>query len=159
MIQLEKTKMVLFDFDDTLCIHSDHRVPDDLDYSARVLKGEYAWTGCKKSTHMEKFMKLCERLGIQMGLISQTVSYQHMQLKHDWVLQNYNIDIGNYCVGTLENKLVVLKALAEAHGFENSEIMIVDDLYMTLDLADAEGFLTATPMEIVNYITDLYENT
>lgn len=40
MIKLNKIKLILWDFDDTLCFHSDHRSPKDefdTEYNVKVL--------------------------------------------------------------------------------------------------------------------------
>ena len=81
---LSKVKLVLWDFDDTLCIHSWHGNNDNQthDYNTRVLReGTGAWSQCKPSKTMKRFMDvLCEK-NIKQGLISATTSAKHMIAK------------------------------------------------------------------------------
>lgn len=156
MINLENTKVILFDFDDTLCIHEEHQSNEEQKriYNKNVLKeGIQAWSG-KPNIHMKKFMKECEKKNIQMGLISATVSVKHAKGKHDWVLMNYGINLENFCVGTFENKLAIMFAIADAYNIPKSQIMIVDDYWENLERAANAGFTVCSPMEVVNFVEE-----
>lgn len=155
MINLDNTELVLFDFDDTLCIHRNHKDTEEGEhkYNVNILRhGEFTWKDCDISIHMKKFMQKCNEKDIRMGLISATMSYLHSQAKHDWVLENYEIDLENYCVGTFEGKLKMMLAISDAYSIQRERILIVDDLYENLGRAANNGFSACTPMEVVNYI-------
>lgn len=50
MINLEKAKIVLYDFDDTLCIHEKHGLRNDTDYAAAMVNQDIGWwdkIGCE----------------------------------------------------------------------------------------------------------------
>ena len=155
MIDLEKVKMVLYDFDDTLCIHEDHSSSKDSDaeYDVRVLKDGYkAWPNARPNSHMGMFMQKCKEHSIRQGLISATVSYQHDVAKHEWVCHNYGIALENFCVGTFEDKLRIMIAISTAYDIPREQILIIDDLYENLERAANNGFMAATPMEVVNFM-------
>lgn len=162
MINLENTKLVLFDFDDTLCIHKKHgnNSENEKKYYREVLRfGAKAWSNCDKSPHMQKFMNMCRKKHIPMGLISTTGSYKHAEAKHDWVFEQYGIDLDNYCVGTYEGKLTMTLAIAEVYDIPKEQILIVDDFWENLERAANNGFNACTPMEIVNFIEKLSSGT
>ena len=155
MIDFNLIKFVLFDFDDTLCIHKKHssNSQDDLEYDKKVLlMGSRAWNNMDKSIHMQKFMNVCKKKNIRMGLISATCSFQHSQGKHDWVFAQYGVDLENFCVGTFEDKLRIMIAISEAYEIPRNQILIVDDLWENLERAANNDFMACSPMEVVNYI-------
>lgn len=157
MVDIENLKLVLYDFDDTLCIHGKHRGSREVDltYDISVLAGNHDYSDCKPNVHMMEFMKLCSKRGIHQGLISATCSYKHMELKSDRVAQHYGLKLDNFCVGSPENKLRLLAAIPEAYNIPRECILLIDDYAKTLNAAQAEGFMSASPMEIVNYIVEL----
>lgn len=164
MIQIDKLKMVLYDFDDTLCIHLQHDYDENNKQSihlhnVNILKyGKDCYNeNTTTSTHMKKFMKTCEKLGIRQGLISATTSYEHFISKQEWVKERYGINLENFCVGTVEAKQEILLAIADAYEYDRDEILVVDDMWQTLSQAALNGFQTCTPIEIVIY-EDRYSN-
>lgn len=153
MIKLDQLKCVLYDFDDTLCIHKDHREGSDAAYDRDVLiNGAGAWRDCDINPHMKAFMNMCEASGVRQGLISATTSAKHMQGKVAWVKENYGVELENFCVGTPEAKLRIMLALADTSGFHKYEILIVDDYFENTTRAANAGFMACTPMEIVNFV-------
>lgn len=71
--KLENLKMVLFDFDDTLAIHSHgHRIRDHLmKYMINVHSGsKELWNTSKPNLQLKKFMDYLACKNISMGLIS-----------------------------------------------------------------------------------------
>lgn len=152
MIKLDNIKYVLFDFDDTLCIHNKHGEGDDSAYNVAVLSGMNPWKLCNKSEHMQIFINICKAKNIKLGLISSTLSYKHMEAKQKWAEEGYDTTLENFCVGSPEAKIEIMKALAESQHIERHNIMIIDDLYLTLDRAVNNGFKACSPMEIVNFI-------
>lgn len=157
MLVLENIKVVLWDFDDTLCIHKFHGSDSDSEHMYNVdvlLHGKDAWNTGKPNIYMKRFMKLCSDKGIKQGLISSTTSYKHAIGKCDWVKDNYGVELENFCVGTFEAKLDMMLAIADAYNYERDAILIVDDFWENLERAANNGFQACTPMEIVNFIID-----
>ena len=157
MIKIGQLKCVLYDFDDTLCIHRDHRESESskADYDRDVfLNGAGAWRDCATNQHMKEFIDMCEANGVRQGLISATTSAKHMQGKVDWVKENYGIELENFCVSTPEAKLRIMLALADTSGFHKYEILIIDDYFENVTRAANAGFMACTPMEVVNFIEE-----
>lgn len=51
-------------------------------------------------------------------------------------------------------KLGIMIAIAEAFGFEHDEILLVDDLWENLERAADNGFQSASPVEVINYVEE-----
>lgn len=155
MIDLSKVKVVLYDFDDTLCIHKNHQCFDANTYNTDILLyGPETFKMCKPNSAMKEFMNLCKSKNIRQGLASHVLSVKHADAKNKWVKKEYGIELEDYCVGHAEGKVEMMNAIHSAYGYSKDEILIIDDLYPTLEKAANEGFQACTPMEIVNYIED-----
>ena len=73
MLNLKKVKMILWDFDDTLCFHSDHSSPTDTydtEYNVKVLNREDAYATCKMNYSIAKLMNWAVNEGKRQGLVS-----------------------------------------------------------------------------------------
>lgn len=152
---LKDVKYVLFDFDDTLCIHSNHQAwtnNKEHKFDVCILQGGDPYAKSAPNYHMAEFIRHLKEADIKMGLISHISSVPQAIIKERWVEENYNIKLDNFCVGSREHKVEMLKHIADGLHIRHSQILIIDDAYMTLAEADSEGFQTATPMEIVNLI-------
>lgn len=157
MIDLKNLKIVLYDFDDTLCIHKYHEASDDLEhlYNINVLiKGSDTYNDCSISLFMKKFMNICSKMNIRQGLISASLSYKHFEAKNEWVRRNYDTQLENFCVGRVDRKIDMINAIADAYCFDKNEILVVDDFWETLEKVANAGFQACSPMEIVNFIID-----
>lgn len=158
MINFDNLKMVLYDFDDTLCIHENHyRDTDESIYSHNidVLKnGADSWHTCSINNHMKEFMELCREQGLRQGLISATPNL-HSAAKCEWVKQHYGIELENFCVSRAAEKVPTMRALSDVYGYQHYQMMIVDDFYEVTEAAGSAGFKACTPMQIVNYIEQL----
>lgn len=155
MINLDNIQFVLFDFDDTLCIHLDHTdtLEGEARYNNNILEfGHLTFAHCTVNRQMKQFIDICKDKNIRMGLISTTLSFKHMQAKNDWVFFNYGVNLENFCVGTFEGKLQIMQAISDTYKIPKDAILIVDDFWENLGRAANAGFQTCTPMEVVNYI-------
>ena len=99
-------------------------------------------------------MILMKNEGIRLGLMSQTDSYLHMVRKHEWAQRNYGIELENFCVASNVSKVDMMKALCKAYKLRRDAILIVDDKESILCDAINNGFQAASPMEVVNYVTN-----
>lgn len=161
---LSKYKLVLFDFDDTLCIHTTHSsvstddttISDNVAYKYSVLtQGIDTWKNCKRNAQMAKFINLCIEAGAKLGLISHTDGAFDANKKIEWVKRQYGpISLDNYCVGTREQKLLIAHALCNVLHCKPCEILMVDDIYTTLNEFEKAGFDAATPMEVACYVDE-----
>lgn len=159
--KLENLKMVLFDFDDTLAVHSQgHRISDHLmKYMINVHSGsKELWNTSKPNLQLKKFMDYLTYKNIPMGLISGVHDCKSAERKIEWVKENYGYSLENYCVSSQEQKMIELSTIAEVNGFHESQIALVDDYYENLGNAEKMGFTTFSPMEIVNLV-NCFQNT
>lgn len=153
MIDLQNVKMILFDFDDTLCIHRDHSSGEDEDYDKTVFNKNNAWSNCEPSIIMKSFLRfIMNEKKYEVGLISATCTYVHSEMKVKWVEKNYGYKIENLCVGSAQYKLREMKAICSSKGYKQSEILLIDDLWDTLEMCNDNGFQAASPMEVANYV-------
>jgi len=151
---INKIKCVLFDFDDTLAIHQDHKEytkEEDEYFNAKIIKGEYNWPRSVISEHMKLFLDYCDSNNMKMFLISASPAMIANE-KLKWVENNYGYKLSNLCVNTHEDKVNIAKSVSIAYGINLDEILIVDDYFKVLSDAENIGIEVATPMEIVNFI-------
>ena len=114
MNKLENLKMVLFDFDDTLAVHSQgHRISDHLiKYMINVHSGsKELWNTSKPNLQLKKFMDYLAYKDIPMGLISGVHDCKAAERKIEWVKENYGYSLENYCVSSQEQKMIELLLL------------------------------------------------
>lgn len=158
MLNLDKVKFVLYDFDGTLCIDGNcawtEAERDKL--LVRVLQsGKGAWSDCYPSIHMQKFINICIQRGIRQGLLSHDMSYPIFKAKSEWVKDKYGVEMKNHCVAVGTPKVRELEGIARAYGYNKDEILLIDDLWENLNSAANAGFQAASPLEIVEYVTPL----
>ena len=156
MIDLKDIQMVLFDFDDTLCIHNNHgHTPsDEIALEVEVYRGNNPWNKHSKSIHMQGLINECVEREIKIGLMSQVTSFATAVEKIKWVKEMYGVTMENYCVGDKKCKLTMLCILAKAFNINRSSIMIIDDRSDILNESAEEGFIACSPMQVVNYISN-----
>lgn len=156
MINFDKVKLVLFDFDDTLCIHRDHGSGGDREYNRAMILGDCGWwdrRGCKPSVFMGKFMQLCVNSGKQMGLISVVEFSCAAAVKLSWVEANYGYVLRDYCTGSFEGKVQIIQAILDSSDLQPENMLFVDDLYANLAAVEKLGVQVCSPMEVINYVT------
>ena len=154
MLNFKNVKVILFDFDETLCIHHGH-IPGTgtTDEFADLIKeGADIYKNKEGNIQLKKFIVLCKNKGIEIGIISACSSFIAMNVKRQWAERTYSTSFTNYCVDSAEHKINMLEAIHKAYGFQRSQIAIVDDLIFTVTNAADAGFLACTPMEIVNFM-------
>lgn len=154
MKSLDNIKLVAFDFDDTLCIHTEHKwnALMEEDYISRIIRNEDFSYGGQKNIQMQELINECKDLGIELVLLSHTECAKGAALKVQWVKNNYGVEMENLCVGQREKKLDYLKGYAQVRHITYSEAMLIDDHPYTVSEFANAGFMVAIPMEVVNYI-------
>lgn len=160
-MDLSRIKYAMFDFDDTLCIHTNHwsdedksrRWHADVLLSSDVLpNSDNLYETCSSNRQMKAFMDLLSKEGTILGLVSAVAFVELADLKVDWVVKHYGYKLLNHCVGNIDAKVDMLIALADAFGYERSEILLVDDHPHACELAAKAGFVVMTPMQVVNFV-------
>lgn len=158
MFDISQISMVLFDFDDTLCIHSirgSWTNQDTKRYVTNAIKNNASdYDYSIPNTQMRLFIQYCIDHNIEMGLLSHVQTIPEARRKINWVKDAYNVSLTDYSVGSRENKIPMLRCIADAKNIFHSEILLVDDMVLTLDEAADADFQTATPMEIVNFVNN-----
>ena len=162
MNKLENLKMVCFDFDDTLCIHSHclDSYEDMMEYLSYIHSGETfpkSWNKSKPNLQLKKFMDYLACKNIHMGLISAVCDCKTAERKIKWVKENYGYWLENYCVCSQEQKIVELKVLAKVNMLHENQIAIIDDMYSNLEKAESDGFIALSPMQVVNMFNEVPE--
>lgn len=128
MNKLENLKMVLFDFDDTLAVHSQgHRISDHLmKYMINVHSGsKELWNTSKPNLQLKKFMDYLACKNISMGLISGVHDCKAAERKIEWVKENYGYSLENYCVSSQEQKMIELSTIAELMDFIKTRLLLL----------------------------------
>lgn len=144
MNKLENLKMVLFDFDDTLAVHSQgHRISDHLmKYMINVHSGsKELWNTSKPNLQLKKFMDYLACKNISMGLISGVHDCKAAERKIEWVKENYGYSLENYCVSSQEQKMIELSTLqyCKDHDISLQDVVFVDDTIPFLREAERKG--------------------
>lgn len=159
MINFDKLKLVLFDFDDTLCIHPYHHnysKKETEEYNKALMNGEYpkSWDSAKVSGAMLKFVKYCNQAGKEIGIISAVGNFKAASTKQSWAETVYGVDFENYCVGESRKKAEQCTYIAKAKNLCYDEILIVDDWWELLADAADLGIQAATPIECTVWVED-----
>jgi hypothetical protein len=152
-------KAIFIDFDDTLCIHSGRARKSEEQYNSGVVSGTYRWQDCSPNIHMKKLVKMADQNDTPLFLISSTCSSVHANAKLEWVKRNYGVTMENYCVGKRKDKLKIMQAYCTAFDIAKDRVLIIDDCWDTLHEAEASGIHSCSPMEVVNYIEELDDNS
>lgn len=153
-------KLVLFDFDDTLCIHTQHYEDDAIReaYHIDMLKNNSEWwtmRGCQINKQMEKLLFLCEKENKRVGLISAVDMPRTAGLKIEWVKTHYGYELEDFCACSLKGKVDVIKAITKVYGIKPEEILFIDDLHDNVWNVSALGVNAMSCLEAVNLVNEL----
>lgn len=150
---LDCIKVAFFDFDDTLAVWSQRK------------KKEFSFEGCLTDliAHRHSYDDAVVPKGMVefVSAISEYVdkmfvlTYERCSLWKDekkaYVDKNYPKAFDDVIIaGRPEDKVMIMKAFAEAHRLKHCEVLFIDDDRETLWLARQEGFTVVNPMEIVS---------
>lgn len=155
MLDLDNIRVALFDFDDTLCVHTKRPYASALppeEYSQAVLSGGNPWPYGVAPAVMQQFVAKCHALDIHLGLLSATSTYTRAEAKVDWVTEHYGVVMRNYCVGLNGPKVMVLNEVARYFSVKPEQVLFVDDVFEYLEAASKEGFTACSPMECVYFM-------
>lgn len=163
MINLEKVKLIVFDFDNTLCIHLDYSAEIWNKYDEYLVKGKFIWDEtnelnkplCIPSEIMRSFINWCSKLEIKMFVCSATNMAIKGDMKCKWCSEKYNYKFENVSVDSSNLKVYMCELLASAMNLEYENVLLVDDKFETLESAGKSGFQTAFPLEIAEYMNKL----
>lgn len=152
---MKRLELVLFDFDDTLAVHTNHvSRPNEMYLNAVHDKNHDPWGTAAINKQLAIFMHRCVQEGKRVGLISAAESHLAGVRKVDWVKANYNVICENFCVGEPEFKVQEMRAIATVNDLSPDQVAIIDDYWLVLGSAASEGFVACSPLEIVNFINE-----
>lgn len=157
MWTVDDLKVVCFDFDDTLCIHSERVGKGMFKYLCSMHADNDYWNISKPNLQLKLFMDYLHAQGTKMCLIGGVDSFKEAERKVQWVKEKYGYSLENCCVSKQELKVVELEAIAELGGFYKKQIALVDDMYQNLEKAESEGFIALSPMQVVNLFNETSE--
>lgn len=164
MIDLDKIKVVCFDFDGTLCeweeqgesnyhyIHREECLKAGLNYyyERRNESNELFFS---RSPFMIRFMKkYCK--GKKLYLTS-ACEKPYRQMKLTWVNKEYNAELIELCSDNLSSKKDVIEKMRLEQGLDRSEVLIVDDNICDV-LWDIQGmgYKTMTPQGVAMFLLE-----
>lgn len=146
MLDLTKIKIVLFDFEDALCVPTDRHKKDE------SWLGIETYSYCVAPQFMREFVRRCKANGIQMALLSDAVTYKVSEAMLRWVKETYSVDMENYCVNSWKAKAAMLQKLAQGHGLPPRNVLYIDSNSLSLKFATEDGFTACSPSEIAYYM-------
>lgn len=150
-INLEKIKVVIFDFDDTLAIHKDkdygkHRRENEdkyLSYYLNAYKNPEVFyediQPCVKSEVLYKFINNLRNKNIKMYCLSGMKFSFHLKAKQNFVNKHYGDDIEVISASTQELKLDGVKIIQRLNSCALEEILFIDDREDVIKLLNSNG--------------------
>ena len=150
-INLEKIKVVIFDFDDTLAIHEDkdygkHRRENEdkyLSYYLNAYKNPEVFyeniEPCVKSEVLYKFINNLRNKNIKMYCLSGMKFSFHLKAKQNFINKHYGNDIEVISASTQELKLDGVKIIQRLNNCDLEEILFIDDREDVIKLLNNNG--------------------
>ena len=150
MFNLPNVKVVFFDFDNTLCVHTTY-VNHDKDYRKEYGTDHYRRIKAYKSEIMQEFLDLLIENDVELCLTSATYEYC-FDVKQQWLKEQYGYDFKNYCVTRDADKTTTICNYALEYDIDLKDILFVDDKADNLITATAMDIPSCHPLEIAEFI-------
>ncbi len=157
MIDFDRIRFALFDFDYTLAVHTEHVWNECIAKRQLVAAAAgklYEAGTLRVSYDLKTFVALCKDHNVRLGLISATGFAPRVEQKMRWVEEHYGVRMQNYCVGSVAEKPGAIEAIRQAKRFCSDEILLVDDYYKALSEASKLGIQVASPAEVSIFLRD-----
>jgi len=150
-MNLDKIKVVIFDFDGTLAIHRDkdfvkHRNESEdkrLNYYANAYQNPNNFfediEPCDRSEVLYNLIEELRNKNIKMYCLSGMKFSFHFNAKKNFINKNYGNDIELVSVGTQELKLDGIKIISKVNGCNLNEVLFIDDLEDTVNYLKSNG--------------------
>lgn len=150
-INLENTKVVIFDFDDTLAIHKDkdfckHRRESEdkyLRYYLNAYKNPNTFyediEPCIKSEVLYNFIVKLRSKGIKMYCLSGMKFSFHLKAKQFFINKHYGDDIEIISTASQELKIDGVKIIQKFNECKLEEILFIDDRKDVVDFLSKSG--------------------
>lgn len=157
MINFDRIKLALFDFDDTLAVHTEHGWNKGIAKRQLVAAAAgklYEASTLRVSYDLKTFVALCKEHDVELGLISASGFAPRVEQKMKWVEEHYGVRMQNYCVGSVAEKPDAIEAIRQAKRFCSDEILLVDDYYKVLSDVTKVGIQVVSPAEVSIFLRD-----
>ena len=150
-IDINKIKVAIFDFDDTLAIHKDkeysfHRKENEekrLGYYLNAYKnpGDFydIIEPCQKSELLYDLICELRRKNVKIYCLSGMKFSFHLKAKQSFINKHYGEDIEVIAAGSQELKLDGVKIIAKYFNYSLNEILFVDDREDIVKLMTSNG--------------------
>ena len=150
-IDLEKVKVVIFDFDDTLAIHKDkdysiHRRENEdkyLSYYLNAYKNPDIFyeniEPCIKSEILYNFINSLRSKGIKIYCLSGMKFSFHLKAKQYFINKHYGDDIEVISTASQELKIDGVKIIQKLNDCKLEEILFIDDRDDVINLLNSKG--------------------
>ena len=162
-IDLEKVKVVIFDFDDTLAIHKDkyfniHREESEENFTSFYEKAykypEIFYEEIEPCSISETLLHLISELrnkNIKMFCLSGMKFSFHLKAKQSFINKHYGSDIEVITTSSQESKLPCVKIIQKICNCNLDEIIVIDDLDDTVNFLNNNGINAIKVDELNNY--------
>lgn len=159
---LEKIKVVIFDFDDTLAIHKDkdfatHRRKNEdtyLNYYLNAYKNPNNFYDeiepCVKSEQLYDFIARLRKENVKMYCLSGMKFSFHLKAKQNFINKYYGNDIEVISASSQQLKLDGVKIIQKLNNCNIDEILFIDDREDVIELLKNSGINTILVSEIEN---------
>ena len=159
-MNLDKIKIVIFDFDGTLAIHRDkdfvkHRNESEdkrLNYYANAYQNPNNFFEdielCDRSEVLYNLIEELRNKNIKMYCLSGMKFSFHFNAKKNFINKNYGNDIELVSVGTQELKLDGIKIISKVNGCNLNEVLFIEDLEDTVKFLKSNGINVINVNEI-----------
>ena len=150
-LHLNKIKVVVFDYDGTLAIHSDrdyikHRNESEdkrFNYYLNAYQNHTHFyidiEPCNRSENLYHLIQELRNKHIKMYCLSGMKFSFHFKAKEDFIKKQYGDDIELISVGAQELKLDGVKIISKINRCNLDEILFIDDLEDTVNFLKKNG--------------------
>ena len=150
-ININKIKVAIFDFDDTLAIHKDknylqHRKESEdkrLGYFLNAYKNVDTFyeniEECAKSEVLYKLINDLRNRGVKLYCLSAMKYSFHLKAKQSFINKHYGEDIEVLTVASQELKLDGVKIIQKINDCNLNEILFIDDRKDVIELLNKNG--------------------
>ena len=155
MFKPDNVKIVVFDFDEVLCVHDRRDMDCDISegrIEARRNKINFYDNG---NFHGSKVMEIfIDRFCMDKKTILMSVCHDEtfFQMKLDWAEKQYLHNFVERCVQKRHSKAPMLISICKEFKVECNQVLLIDDNTETLAEVQSNGFEVATPLDIAEYL-------
>lgn len=155
---IKNIKLAIFDFDDTLAIHTDK---DYIEHRKNIGENTYFKKAfenpnifydeiepCKVSQDMLNLISYLRLHNTKMYCLSGMRMSLHSDAKQSFINKHYGSDIKLVSASTQEYKVDVVKILQETYNCKPNEVLFIDDLQKVVDTMKQQGYVAFLESEI-----------